>query len=323
MGQSSIVSTDLKIAFHFPVIELQASYIDLAQCLSIINRRSYRQGMNYAVSNIEFRSNIGGRVTVFTVPTTWVADNAITKAFEFWKDQRAEVLREQPSLKAKWSDFKVYMDDEHAFATTVANNTPIWYDPNNAYQPTSYLKGEWDASEIVFPVDGGAGGPAAANQQTMHVTGNNFPAGNFQTATGISFSLIEAYANSRRTPQSPDPSTTGVSVTSNPYATLASSDEKFQDIAENVLGRNDEPPYDLDDYPGGELNAGSPQFLDTAYLNNFGDTSSYSVDTISSFVAPMGLLKILPELNEGGTELTMFVTLVPGKYKGVLAERGV
>ncbi len=294
-------------------------YVDLGQCLSIVNRRSYRQAMNYAVANIEVFSAYGARVSVSTIPTTWVTDNATTKAFEFWKDQRAEVLKEQPSLKAKWADFKIFMDVQHATDGIVRNLTPI--DGNE----DPYLIGEWQASEIVFPVTGGSGGTGAANQQTMHVVGDNIPPGNFQTnpPVGTSFALIEAYANSRRTPQSPDPSTTGVSETTNPYTILTAPDSTFQDIAENVLGRNDEAPYDLDAYPGGELNADTTQIHDVMIVRDWGDSTNFSSDSVGPFVAPFGLIKMIFNGAEENGEYYIFITLVPGKYKGVLAERGV
>ena len=37
-------------------IPAQGLFIDIAQCLSIINRKSYRQGYNYAISGINSQS---------------------------------------------------------------------------------------------------------------------------------------------------------------------------------------------------------------------------------------------------------------------------
>ncbi len=301
-------------------VPVTTKYIDLGQCLSVINRRSYRQAMNYAVQSIEIIAAQGGNINIFTIPTTWVADNATTKAFEFWKDQRALVLKEQPSLKAKWADFKIFMDSTHVQSGIAGNLVPF-----DVLSGAAYLLGEWQSSEIVFPVTGGSGGTGAANQQTMHVVGDNIPPGNFQTnpPVGTSFGLIEAYANSRRTPQSPDPSTTGVSETTNPYTILTAPDSTFQDIAENVLGRNDEAPYDLDAYPGGELNSPNPQWIDTMIMRNFGEASSFSSATSNSFIVPFGLIRLDLVNADPGQDFTVIVRCVPGKYKGVLAERGV
>jgi hypothetical protein len=290
--------------------------IDLAQCLSAVNRRFYRQGMNYAVGSIEAYSFSAARVGIGIIPTTWVADNATTRAYIAWNAQRKEVLDEQPSMKSKWSDFKIFMDSDHVSAGVLGNLTPV------DAVGTAYALGEWTASEIVFPVTGGSGGTGAANQQTMHVVGDNIPAGNF-TVSKTSFSLIEAYANSRRTEQNPDPSTTGVSETTNPYATLSVPDSLFQDVAENILDNNDLAPYVMNDYPGGATQAPLIQYLDDLRLNNFGDAGQLSSDQTGPFVCPFGLLRLQFQNMEDDETVVIVLDLVPGSYKGVLAERGV
>ena len=313
MASSNIASTTRKLYITLSNFTGE-QYVDLAQCLSLVNRRAYRQGMNYAVDNIRIYATSGGNVNCSIVPTTWCADNATTRAFIAWSAQRKEVLDEQPSLKSRWSDFKIFMDSDHVTATVAANLLP---------NGTTALDGEWIPSEIVFPVTGGSGGTAAANQQTMHVVGDNLPVGNFQTLTGTSFSLVEAYANSRRTHEDPDPSTTGVSETTNPYATLSVPDSLFQDIAENLIDNNNSPPYPNDDYPGGATYLPALQIFAAANLNNIGDAAAYSTFNTGSFVAPFGLLKFDPVSFSPEAAIFLEITLVPGSYKGVLAEKGV
>lgn len=318
MASSKIASTCDKLLFAFAHNPLaQDNYVDIAQCLSIVNRRMYRQGMNYAIGSIEFYARDGGFIEINSVPRTWVADNATSRGFFAWSAQRREVLKEQPSMKSRWSDFKVFLDPQHVTNGVLGNLTPIDSDGN------PYALGEWIPSEIVFPVDGGAGGTTAANQQTMHVVGNNIPAGNFQVNSGTSFSLIEAYANSRRTLQDPDPSTTGVSETTNPYATLSVPDAMYQDVAENLIDNNNSPPYDNDLYPGGELNAPVAEFVDSAIVSNYGDSTVFSKAVVGGFVAPLGLLKISSRDFEADESISMIINLVPGNYKGILAEGGL
>jgi hypothetical protein len=156
----------------------------------------------------------------------------------------------------------------------------------------------------------------------MHVVGDNIPNGNF-TVGKTSFSLIEAYANSRRTEQNPDPSTTGVSETTNPYATLSIPDSLFQDVAENLVDNNDLAPYVMNEYPGGAIQAPVLQYFDDLRLNNFGDATQFSSDMTSSLVVPFGLLRLqFSNMNEGDS-VAIVINCVPGSYKGVLAERGV
>ncbi len=228
MGQSSIVSTTTKMMFkivHNPLVISQT--IDLAQCLSIVNRRSYRQAMNYAVAQIEVFSADGANVAVFTVPPTWIADNATTKAFETWKDQRAEVLREQPSLKAKWSDFKIFLDDIHSTAGVAGNLTPV------DGKEDLYLLGEWENSQYVLPLPGASQvAEGDAQEVKFHVVGNHVPAGLFDTHT-TSVGLIKAYAASRARVLSPDPVQVGQYI-SGFYNRDSMLDELSEDVMDNV-----------------------------------------------------------------------------------------
>ncbi len=212
--------------------------------------------------------------------------------------------------------FQGILDSEHVALGFSQNLLP-------ATDPLLLTDTEWIPSEIVFPVDGGAGGTGAANQQTMHIVGNNVPPGNFQVNTGTSFSLIEAYANSRRTQEVPDPSTTGVSETTNPYATLSVSDAMYQDVAENLIDNNNLPPYPMDHYPGGADLFPAPELFDRALLNNLGDLNSFSTYNTGPLIAPFGLLKFSPQSFDPEAVIFMEITLAPGNYKGILAERGV
>ncbi len=92
---------------------------------------------------------------------------------------------------------------------------------------------------------------------------------------------------------------------------------------DNVSNRNDNPPYDLDDYPGGMNNAPSPQWLDTLIVRNWGDNTQFSSDAMGPFVAPFGLLKFSFYDLEPSQGVSIVIRCVPGKYKGILAERGV
>jgi len=287
-------------------------YVDLAQSLSLVNRRFYRQGMNYAVENIKFYATGGGAINCFKVPTTWVADNATTKAFENWKEQRAEVLKESPSLKARWSDFKIFLDSQHVALGMGANLVPAG---------TSTLLGDWEASEFVVPITGGSGGLGNAQEVTMHVVGDHVPPGPFNNAV-TSASLIKSYADSRSVILAPDP-VQPPGYNTNMYIRESSHDEMSADIIQNVTNFNDNPPYDINDYPGGDTLLPAPQVFSAALLNNVGDASAYSTYNTGPFVAPLGLLRFNPVQFDPEVEIFMEITLAPGNYKGVLAERGV
>ena len=93
--------------------QVGSSYIDLSQCASILNRRFYRQGINWVVSGIKIFSDVGGTVYVRKLPDTWVMRNAYTKAFAHWQKMNEESLDGNESIKPKFLDFKIYADDAH------------------------------------------------------------------------------------------------------------------------------------------------------------------------------------------------------------------
>ena len=68
MASSKMASTVRKLYVGFDNFT-GSQYVDLAQCLSLVNRRFYRQGMNYAVENIKFYANKGGNINCFKFPT--------------------------------------------------------------------------------------------------------------------------------------------------------------------------------------------------------------------------------------------------------------
>jgi hypothetical protein len=53
----------------FDLTEAGTYYIDVAQCLSLVNRKMYRQGMQYAVENLEMFSNGTNQAFVYRLPT--------------------------------------------------------------------------------------------------------------------------------------------------------------------------------------------------------------------------------------------------------------
>lgn len=311
MAQSPMTSTVRKLYIGFNNFTGE-QYVDLAQCLSLVNRRFYRQGMNYAVENIKFYATGGGAINCLKVPSTWVADNATTKAFVNWKEQRAEVLKESPSLKSRWSDFKIFLDAEHVALGMGQNLVPTG---------TSTLGPDWEASEFVIPVNGGAGGVGSAQEVTMHVVGDHLPPGAFNNAV-TSASLIKSYADSRSIILAPDP-VQPPGYNTNMYVRESSHDEMAADIIQNITNHNDNPPYDLDDYPGGDTLMPYAEVFSAALLNNVGDANAYSTYNTGPEIFPFGLIKLDPVQFDSDVDIFMEITLAPGNYKGVLAERGV
>jgi hypothetical protein len=67
------------------VNQSKTSFIDLSQCASLMNRRFYRQGINWAVSRIQIISATPGSVVVSKLPNTWTMSNSWEKGFRTWE----------------------------------------------------------------------------------------------------------------------------------------------------------------------------------------------------------------------------------------------
>lgn len=334
MAYSKMASTTTKM--WFKIVQdgtLDYNYIDLNQALSAVNRRSYRQATNVAVQSVTFYARSDAPVIpgspvpkmncyLQTIPKTWAADNATTMAFEHWKDQRAEVLKSTPTLKSRWSDFKIFMDEWHVSRGFANNLRPLYWNTDfitGVMTANPFGAGEWDASEFVFPNETGVG---PTQECTMHVIGDNFPAGGFGPTTQ-SIGLIQAYAQQRSLPMSPDP-VAQAGYSTGPWSDVLLHDDMSEDVTENLVEENNEPPYDYAHYPGGDTNANALELSALAVMQNFGDDNAISISRASPFICPFGLLKISSEVIDAlNYEFFIEVDVVPGNTKGVLSERGV
>ena len=109
------------------------NYIDMSLAASAVNRRFYRQGLNWAVASMTLHTNrdASGSFTVQKVPDTWVAQNAHTKAKRLWMKSQDQVLDNDPTVKGRYRDFKVYLDEFmttstiQPFSTSAAANNTI------------------------------------------------------------------------------------------------------------------------------------------------------------------------------------------------------
>jgi hypothetical protein len=107
------------------------------------------------------------------------------------------------------------------------------------------------------------------------------------------------------------------------YIRESSHDEMSADIIQNVTNFNDMPPYDLDNYPGGDTQAPTAEYVDTGIVSNYGDATVFSKAVIPGFISPLGLLKFTTYDFAEEEDISMIINLVPGNYKGILAEGGL
>jgi len=279
----------------------QYQYIDLSQCASIVNRRAYRAGLNWAVGGFTVIGGGAGSgfITVNRLPETWVLSNSWEKAFRSWKRQQDEALEDgmQESVKARYNDFKVYMDQAHFDAG--ANLIPT----GTAGIP--YPAGEWQYSQIVVP---NFLVPGVNFEPYLQMLGGQPVAG-----SPGSIGLVQAYANSRSVPQSPDPAVPAgvLSATENILNAMFDVGDNNDQIKDNVIGKNDDLPYDQTNYPG-EV-GDQAEFVASLRLAN-----TQSQTQVAGAAFPCGLIQLDTANLEGSVRF--IVHLVPGDHRGYLAQ---
>lgn len=294
------------------------SFLDLAQGLSIVGRRLNRQGKCYYISNIALVQNSGfeaasASVQISTLPNTWWTANAWVKAFSAWSQMRKEVLENQPSLKARWADFKVFMTKDMSKHHTDGYGFPMpQVSTIGAIQPFVYnnsgdTKGEWDYSEFTQP-DHTVGG--TANDYYGHMLGTN----NGTTwANMVSAGLVDAYELSRARVQEKDE--TG-SPQDGMYSNLFDLGGQEEDLTEDIIKEGALAPYDMADMSNVTGSGdGAPPITTILNVN-----TGLPIANASGFPVPLGLLKVEWMSSSTSYPPQLIITMTPGKYNGVHAE---
>ena len=300
-------------------------WVDLSQMATIVNRRFYRQGLQWAVSGMTVTmDSVGantGEFRVETLPSTWVMSNAWHKAFAAWKKQQDETLDEADaeSTVAKFRDFKIFMDSAHVADYVAAPDlNQVNAMPRN--EVAEFNGGEWVPSEIVLPntsVDA-SGSEVNPTTRLLHAVGVVGTA-----APDTSRGLLAGYAFSRAVPQSPDPAVDArVDSSINPeynwLRQMVDDGNANLDILQNAVNNNDELPYDQLEYPNTGLNAGGLQLVHKRFITANASSAAFTNHmNFGGFVAPCGLIKIT---NTAGVTGHVIFHLTPGKHRGYLAE---
>ncbi len=292
-----------------PGTALSTMYVDTFRELSKVNRRLYAQGRMLAYQGLTFiwRPNSAGNaatieVTIKTAGNSWIVQNAHTKGEALWHEMNKLVLDDNPSIEGKWADFKVRLTKDQLLPITLEAR-----DGNGDV----YVAGEWNYSDYVMPqheVDPATGLPLAAEIFAGCLIGPN---------GGSIKSLALAYQESRATVQADMPNVpAGVSTSF--FNLLTDSGSQEPELADVIIDENDNPPYDIDNYPGTTGNAPVPVTV------QYGAVSAQEVDgRVGAFVAPCGLLQIdIAAYSADGTPvpvpmIDMLLHVSPGTYKGV------
>lgn len=274
-------------------------YIDLARDLSRVNRRLYRQGRDYHVKKITIVSsntpNGGNRISVSTVPNTWVSKMAWKRAFDTWNRMNKEATEQiAGDIKGTWADFKVYMSLDSRAAT------PLNPKDNGG---NAFDAGMWTYSQMVSP-----DGTTSADTFDLHMLGpHSGSVGNWN-----SVGLITSYGESRATVQGADPNVPAV-ASDDPLVNVFDYGTTIDEVIDDLEGHNDYPPYDIDEYPGDESNGPKPCVAqDTTLVDGRA--------TMAGFTAMCGLLEFEAKSTIPDDTFSVLVELAPGKFRGVHAE---
>jgi hypothetical protein len=307
------------------------SFIDLSQVASLINRRFYRQGLNWAVAGIKVVTaqpgpgqNLVGNVSIEKLPNTWVMSNAWEKGMRTWNKMNRMALEESGSVRPKFLDFKIYADRDHHDLGFGANLLPYSYTGvANA--------GEWVTSKFHIPESSIPSGNTV--EREIIATGPNYPG--LSTATGLdAVSLIEGYAASRglpniADPNAPDDAADAFGPSSQNWITAVFSDGTMQDdqVLEDMIEDNNIAPYPFENdgvntdtmYPGGANQLSGMQIHDIA---SYGATTIGGTTRLKGGNFPCGLIKITHSVTSESTShnVGLLIDLVPGNHRGYMCE---
>lgn len=309
------------------------SYIDLSYAASILNRRAYKQGLRWYVSSMSiYAQGTNKTVRVATLQNNWTTFQAWKKGKAMWDKMNDQVLDNEEGIQGRYHDYKIFMDRSHLVnyvnegeqqAPADPADTPVSAGKTLMPVVTSPASGlpifpaddnrEWNYSEYILPVDGGALPPIEAN-----ITMNG---GTNLSATAKSVGLISGYALSRSRPNIIDPNAPTSSTDSwmNQLFDVGGNDLEIRD---NLVDENDQAPYPImgdtsgqERYPGGESNLAGLELVSAPITSAAG--TDYSGRTIiPGFSAPCGLIYLK---NDG--PVTIQVNLVPGTHRGYMVDK--
>lgn len=287
-------------------------FIDLAECLSQVNRKAFKQGYVYAVESFVWDGGAGSSVSIQSLPTSWTVYNSWLKAKGLWnKMNRLAVAGVPGNAYPKYHDFKVFFEEQHYLSRTSISTNLLPRD--GGMNLFSNVGREWNYSQYVEP---NLGGSAPELEFASHMLGADSAVANVALSTDGSNAIIQMYGDTRRTIGQKEPEIPFDSSQS--WATdLFDTGEVIDEIAHHLLIMNDEPPYGhaLDAQSGDNpiYVGGSESGVDGHRLVDMTPVAAEVIYSPGGEI-PLGLLKV------SGTENgVLTVNVAPGTYNGCAA----
>ena len=299
------------------------SFVDLSQIACLLNRRFYRQGINWAVAGMKIFTTISSSVTISKLPETWIMSNSWEKGFRSWQRMNNEALEESESVRPRFLDFKIYADETHHQLGFGANLLPT-----NVLGGTPMVAGEWESSKYRIPV--GPANPGETSDREVIAVGASFPGAG---ASGINaVSLIEGYAASRGLPDVLDPNAPadasdaeGTTPENWMAALFNDGTEQVQAVLTDMITENNIAPYPFENdgvnidtmYPNGANQFSGMQLHDFETISG---TTIGGITRIKGGMFPCGLIRIDHTPDGTTSNLAIQIDLVPGSHRGYLCE---
>lgn len=280
-------------------------FIDLAKDLSSLNRRLYRQGRSYHVKRISVVSTNtiaaaappqnAGRISVSAAANSWVTRGAWGRGLKTFNLMNKEATHNLTNdVSGKWSDFKVYLSNDHY---TNGNAQPI---DNGGNSPTG---GEWTYSNYISP-----DGTTSSDTFRINLLGDTSGA----AGSVIYVGLVQSFGDTRATVDSDQPNVPG-DASDDPLLNVFDYGTTIDEVITKLEDNNDNPPYDIDDYCGGDTNMPKPLVMsETSIPDGRG--------VMSGFEAVCGLLEVEITSPIASDVYSVLVELSPGKYRGIKAD---
>ena len=317
-------------------------FVDLSQITSLVNRRFYRQGINWAVAGIKIQNASGFEGSVYTMklPNTWTMANSWEKSMRTWMRMNNEALAEAPSVRPRFLDFKIYANARHHQAGYASNLLPITLSNAAGFAVATAKVGEWEASKASIPLVSPAGAflPGETIEREFIATGANYPG--VSIASGFdALSLVEGYAASRGLPNVVDPNTPGDALDiggGSPEnwmsAIFNEGTDQDSDVIEDMITENNLAPYPFENgtidpitglpytdtqYPGGANQLNGLEIHDFSFITG---TTVGGTTRVKGGNFPCGLIEFVV-LNSGITSnVVLTIDLIPGNHRGYLCE---